>query len=622
MKLRHIMELVPIVVFALVLWPGCRKDAGGSHDGPIAAPSAGTTASDDHSGHDHGGDEHAGHDHAGADDHADDHGTFAAAFIPTKPVAAGDWCGLHGVPEALCARCDPALVEHFKAIGDWCGGHSMPESQCLLCNPTFRAKWEAIAPPRKASRADNSEIKSDAGRYFGRESDPFCQIDRTTIRIDKGLVEKSGIRTEPAARRPMTVSIECPAEIDYDQSNLAHITPRVGGVIERVHASPGDSVAAGDLLAHLESPRLAEAKSRFLELRARVALAQADFDRAAEVSEGTRRMLAQCDDGGDPEDLRGAFSDVRIGEAKSRLLKAHADAELAQAAFDRESSLRAQELSSAQSFENAKRQLRISQAEFHAAHEDAAFAAERAFLEAQKALAIARSGLEVAERALHILGVAPADVQALSDTPGDSLLHYELRSPAAGMVVERHAVVGESVDEDDELFTVVDVSTMWLMLDVQERDLMEMRLGLPVVFAPDGMRGRRFTGTIDWISTGVDERTRTVKARARLENESGLLRAHMFGMARVLLYEDEPMIAVPERAIQTDGCCQLVFVKAADDLFHPRKVTLGANAQGFGAVLAGLREGEEVVTDGSFLMKTEILKGNIGAGCCEVDPGR
>jgi membrane fusion protein, heavy metal efflux system len=100
-----------------------------------------------------------------------------------------------------------------------------------------------------------------------------------------------------------------------------------------------------------------------------------------------------------------------------------------------------------------------------------------------------------------------------------------------------------------------------------------------------------------------------------------LLRAGMFGTARVLIHNGEAL-SVPEQAVQTDSCCQLVFVKQGERLYAPRKVTLGTRVGGYAEVLSGLALGEAVVTTGSFLMKTEILKSNIGAGCCEVEPGR
>jgi cobalt-zinc-cadmium efflux system membrane fusion protein len=206
--------------------------------------------------------------------------------------------------------------------------------------------------------------------------------------------------------------------------------------------------------------------------------------------------------------------------------------------------------------------------------------------------------------------------------PDDLLSRFELKSPVAGRIVERAVAVGESVDARDVLFVVADTSTMWLMADLYERDLIQLRLGLPVFFTVDGMRGVGFEGKLTWISSQVDDRTRTVRVRADLPNPDGLLRAKMFGNARIVLHDNEEVVTVPVEAVQTDGCCQLVFVQESQTVFQPRKISLGTSVNGVAEVIKGLEEGERVASTGSFLMKTEILKSNIGAGCCEVDPGR
>jgi len=238
-----------------------------------------------------------------------------------------------------------------------------------------------------------------------------------------------------------------------------------------------------------------------------------------------------------------------------------------------------------------------------------------------RTLKVAKSELDAVARKLHILGLNESQLARLGHESGSALSRYELHSPATGRIVERRAVVGEVVELRDALYTVADLSTLWLMMDLRERDLTQVRVGLPVLFTVDGLPGHAFDGVVSWISDTVDDRTRTVKVRANLPNDSGLLRANMFGLARIIVHDNDEVITVPDEAVQTDGCCQLVFVKHDETLFEPRKVSLGASANGYVEILAGVALGESVVTVGSFLMKTEILKSNIGAGCCDVKLG-
>jgi len=566
---------------------------------------------------------------------------FGPDTSPLPPDLSKGWCAGHGVPESVCTRCDDSLIEKFKAAGDWCKEHGLPETQCTRCHPEVKERWEKLNPAGKAPGAappgdehgslpatPDSAPPGPAGKGGGQRlltgaTDPLCQVEQTQIRLrDPSVAQQSGIITEPAAMRRITATVESPGEIAFDQSRLAHVTSRVKGVLHSVYAELGATVQPGDVLAVIESPQLAEAKSRYIELHEKHALAQADFDRAKVIHDGIKKILDQCETLPSTEAMRKAFTDIRVGEVKSRLLTAHSELELARLTFERESRLREQKISSEQEFDSARNQLQAAQAGFHAAHEEIEFSSERDLLAAEKAMRVARSAAQAAQRELHVLGIADEAVLALPNAADVGLLNYQLRSPLAGQVVERHAVVGEAVDEGKELFAVADVSAVWMMLDVPERDLIELRVGLPALATIDGLPGHSFEARLAWISASVDDRKRTVRARAEISNPDGLLRANMFGQARIMLHDNEEVLTVSSEAVQTDGCCQLVFVKEGEALFRPRKVVLGAEDRGYVEIHRGLRLGEAVVTAGSFLMKTEILKGSIGAGCCEVEPGR
>ncbi len=561
--------------------------------------------------------------------------TVAPAFGPeTSPVEidmSKGWCGGHSVPESVCTRCDASLIPLFKAANDWCGGHDLPETQCVLCNPQVEARWEALAPER-AEAGSCGDKDSDASgairlephrRLLTGDNDAQCRVELLRVRFsDETIAEKAGIATDAARARRLSSVIECPAEVDFDQTRLARVAPRAGGVVREAAIEIGAFVAVGDLLAVIDSPALGQAKSRFIRMRESYLLAQSDYKRVQTINHGVQRMLSICKASSSAEEVGHALVEVRVGEAKSRLLRAHSALRLARATLDREVTLREKGLSSEQSHEAARSNLASAEADFRATREAIAFVGERDRLAAERDLKVAKSDAEAIERELQILGVGDEQLAALGTESGRTLSRYELRSPVAGRVVQRRAVVGEFVEERDALYVVADLFTMWLTMDVDERDLMQVSVGLPVLLTVDGLPGSSFEGRMARVSSAVDDRTRTVKVRADLPNDRGLLRANMFGLARIIVHDDDEVLSVPAGAVQTDGCCQLVFVQKENTLFEPRKVTLGASASGHVEILDGLTLGEQVVTTGSFLMKTEILKSNIGAGCCEVDPGR
>jgi cobalt-zinc-cadmium efflux system membrane fusion protein len=257
---------------------------------------------------------------------------------------------------------------------------------------------------------------------------------------------------------------------------------------------------------------------------------------------------------------------------------------------------------------NYERQLELS---------ESGIAAKRSVIESQTSLAEAEISQSRALQRLHNLGLTEDQVQGtVADNETSSLL--QIAAPFAGVIIERHAVRGEVVDTNHALFSIADTSTMWAMLDIYERDVRNVKHGQPVVLFINGLEGEQFAGTIKWLASGIDPNTRTLKARADIANPDGSLRAQMFGRAAITVSDHHERTLVPKSAVQWEGCCNVVFVKHTDTVFQPYKVKLGHEAGEYFVVEEGVNAGEEIVTDGAFLLKTEILKGNIGAGCCEV----
>lgn len=238
--------------------------------------------------------------------------------------------------------------------------------------------------------------------------------------------------------------------------------------------------------------------------------------------------------------------------------------------------------------------------------------------EARSRLRESEAALAAARQGLRNLGLGQEEVAAAeSDGTADDAL--VLRAPFAGTVTAVDAAPGEHCERGQVLVTVADTSRVWALLDVPERDLHHVRLGAQVAVRPEAARGDPADGAITWIAPSVDARTRTVPVRVELDNRDGAFRAGQFVVAAIPRGGDEAAVLVPRAAVQWDGCCNVVFVPGASEReFRTRKVLVGHRRGELVAIAEGLAPGERVVTEGSWLLKTEILKGSIGAGCCEV----
>ncbi|HWN69416.1 MAG TPA: efflux RND transporter periplasmic adaptor subunit, partial [Haliangium sp.] len=231
--------------------------------------------------------------------------------------------------------------------------------------------------------------------------------------------------------------------------------------------------------------------------------------------------------------------------------------------------------------------------------------------EAQRELAAAQAEYDTARAALYASGA----------TMGGTGGRHALAAPFAGTIVARDAVSGKTATPEQVLIEVADLSTMWAQLDVPEADASQVRPGQQVRITLEGMRGETRTGTIARVGARVDPQSRTVPARVELPNPDRGLKAGVFLRATIEVAAEHEALLVPRPALQHAEGRTLVFVKKEDGLYEPVAVELGASDADMVEVTKGLSPGAEVVTTAAFLLKTEILKGSIGAGCCEEGAG-
>ncbi|MBL8742346.1 MAG: efflux RND transporter periplasmic adaptor subunit, partial [Myxococcales bacterium] len=171
--------------------------------------------------------------------------------------------------------------------------------------------------------------------------------------------------------------------------------------------------------------------------------------------------------------------------------------------------------------------------------------------------------------------------------------------------------------QKDPLFQIVDPTVMWAEVDVPEISAGAVLEGAEVVVTVPTVPDEAFAGVVASVLPEVNTQTRTVTARVSLQNPRLRLRANMFGEAAVIGKTPEGGVLIPRAAIQTVDRTRFVFVRKTPLIYQVRHVTVPSKDGASALVTAGLEPGDEVVTVGSFLLKTETLKDSIGAGCCD-----
>lgn len=207
-----------------------------------------------------------------------------------------------------------------------------------------------------------------------------------------------------------------------------------------------------------------------------------------------------------------------------------------------------------------------------------------------------------------------AQLNAVGAGGGDGFL-LVLRAPASGVVTKRDAIVGQPVTADQALGSIADLESPWFLARVFEKDLGRLEQGASADVELNAYPNEHFSGTVEVIAQQIDPVARTLTARIGLKNRKNLLRVGLFGSARVDVGQvggeagGAPVLLVPRSALTRINEKDVVFVKTASETYELHDVVIGEAAVGKVQVVAGLREGEPVVTHGVFTLKSLVLKG-------------
>lgn len=184
----------------------------------------------------------------------------------------------------------------------------------------------------------------------------------------------------------------------------------------------------------------------------------------------------------------------------------------------------------------------------------------------------------------------------------------EIKAPISGTIISEFIKKGEHVDETTALYAIADLSKLWANFDVYEKDIAAVKLGQKIIVYPLSYSEKSFMGKIVFISPRVEESTYTVKIRAEVENKDYLIKLGMSVKGEVLANEEESAIAVPTEAVQTVENKTVVFKKIEEGKFESQEVDIKFTTKESVVIGRGLKEGDEIVVKGSFILKSKMLE--------------
>jgi membrane fusion protein, heavy metal efflux system len=432
-------------------------------------------------------------------------------------------------------------------------------------------------------RLRNQETKPDAKAAVEEHADEHGGVGG--VELTGSALEAARIEYATVAERPAVALLRVTGAVEANQQHVQQVTPLVGGRVDRVLVALGDRVRAGAPLAVVSSPQIAEMHGKLHESETRLHNAERNLTR------------------------------VKKAENRAAVLSAKARLDEAEAALKRTRRLIELGAGAGKDLIAAETAYKTAKAEYDF---QTNISLNKELTEAQAEVDTARVDVQHTRDGLRALG-APVSVNE-QDCLNCDISLVTVRAPISGTVIERSINPGAGFEAGKPLFTVADISTLWIIANVPEAQVGSLRVGTPAEVRAAALIDGVIAGRVAYIDPVLREETRTARVRVEVTNREERLKVGMFvevgfeaGSAAPGGSAEKELV-IPEEAVQRIDDRTVVFLpkEAATGRFEARDIEVGGAARGYQRVISGLRSGERIVGKGSFTLKTQLLKGEMG----------
>jgi cobalt-zinc-cadmium efflux system membrane fusion protein len=388
------------------------------------------------------------------------------------------------------------------------------------------------------------------------------------------------INSAAAGVQVVTVGSQAPESVftvagtvEPNQQQLQQVTLLVAGRVEHIYVALGDNVKAGSLLLRIDSPQVAEQHGKLHEAETRLRLAKINLDR---VQQAANRVS---------------------------VLKAKASLDEAESTLKRTKLLVSEGLT-------ARKDLVAAQSESDRAKADYNFQKD---ISLNREVSEAKAELQTAQTETeHIRDSLKALDAHLSESEGveHNISKIELRSPISGTVIERFVNTGAGFEQGKPLLTIANTAILWVIANVPETQMATIHIGSPATVK---LGSKEVAGKVSYVDPRLNEDTRTSRVRIEIANPNNKIQVGTFAQIKFEIPVAAQAIAyVPDAAVQTVEGKPIVFVKESSGKFAVRQVKVGTASSGMVPVVSGVRVGEQVAVNGSFVLKSKLLREQFG----------
>lgn len=420
--------------------------------------------------------------------------------------------------------------------------------------------------------AVESEKKEEAGHTENEQG--------AEVVLDPESLNSAGIETVGVTQRPAVALLKVTGAVELNPESTEMATPLVGGRLESVSYAVGDNVQKGAVLAIISSPQLAQMHGKMHEARTRYELAQRNLSRVQKSENRVAVLQAKAKLDESDATLRRTKRLIELGAGAGKdLIAAETNYKTAKADFDFQSNIA------------LNRELQEARAEVETSGVD----------------------LRHIQDEMRSLGVTVSLDEPDDHTKDTSLV--AVRAPLSGVITERKFNAGAGIEAAMPIFAISNLATVYVIANVPEANVGKLSIGSIAEITSPSIG--TINGRIAYIDPRLDETSRTARVRLEVPNPNNRLRAGMFtevGFQTGTNETDGQELVIPSEAVQRTGEKIVVFVPKDSEpgAFEIREVEVGADTGGYTRLKNGLELGEKVVTKGSFTLKTQMQKGEMG----------
>ncbi len=471
--------------------------------------------------------------------------------------------------------------------------------------------------------AGNNEAKIEEKKDDHAENETGKEV-----KLDQESLNSAGIESEGVTQRPAISKLYVTGTVELNPEKTEMATPLVGGRIENVFYGVGDYVNQGEVLATISSPELAELHGKLNEARTRYELAQKNLERVnrSENRAAILQAKARLDEAEANLQRTKIQAASTVSQVQAKLNEAEATLKRTKKLIELGAGAGKDLIAAQTAYQIEQKNLESAKANKEVISAEAAYKTAKADYDFQlniplnKEIQEANSEVKTSQvdylhiqNQLRTLGISEENLQRDDHTKNASLV--AVRAPLSGVITERKFNAGAGIDAATPIFAISNLSTVYVIANVPEASVNKLSVGSIAEIKSNSLG--TINGRISYIDPRLDETSRTARVRLEVPNGNGKLRAGMFTEVGFYAGTNEATgqeLVVKSEAIQREGEKTIVFIPKKEEAgaFEVREVEIGGEFEGYTAVKSGLKIGELVVTKGSFILKTQLQKGELG----------